>query len=73
MKANVLKKSSKIQWSIRISLLITLFSVFLTNDLLAKTAKEIDANVDKDIILFFMTDEALNNFRTSKGWEVGLL
>ena len=46
---------------------------YLTNNLLAKTAKEIDANVDKDIILFFMTDEALNNFRTSKGWEVGLL
>ena len=46
---------------------------YLTNNLLAKTAKEIDANVDKDIILFFMTDETLKNFRTSKGWEVGLL
>jgi len=142
MKANVLKKSSKIQWSIRIFLLITLFSVFLTNDLLAKTAKEIDTSVNaaierfykqvkgaekyvkaskgmlvmpnvvkgafiiggqygegalriggktvdyyntvsgsigfqiggqaKDIILLFMTDEALKKFRASKGWEAGM-
>ena len=142
MKANVLKKSSKIQWSIRIFLLITLFSVFLTNDLLAKTAKEIDTSVNaaierfykqvkgaekyvkaskgmlvmpnvvkgafiiggqygegalriggktvdyyntvsgsigfqiggqaKDIILLFMTDEALKKFRASKGWEAGV-
>ena len=26
----------------------------------------------KDIILAFMTDEALNSFRASKGWEVGI-
>ena len=26
----------------------------------------------KDIILLFMTDEALNKFRASKGWEAGI-
>jgi lipid-binding SYLF domain-containing protein len=26
----------------------------------------------KDIIIAFMTDEALNSFRASKGWEVGI-
>jgi len=26
----------------------------------------------KDIILLFMTDEALKNFRTSEGWEAGV-
>lgn len=142
MKSNVLKKSIKIQWSIRIFLLVTVFSFCLTNNLLAKTAKEIDTSVNvaierfykqvkgaekyvkaskgmlvmpnivkgafiiggeygegalriggktvdyyntvsgsvgfqiggqaKDIILLFMTDEALKKFRTSKGWEAGM-
>ena len=142
MKANVLKKSIIIQWPIRILLLITAFSVLLTNNLLAKTTKEIDASVDvaikrfyeqvkgakefakaskgmlvmpnvvkgafivggeygegalriggksvdyyntisgsigfqiggqkKDIILLFMTEEALKKFRASKGWEAGV-
>ena len=142
MKANVLKKSIKIQWSIRIFLLVTVFSFCLTNNLLAKTAKEIDTSVNvaierfykqvkgaekyvkaskgmlvmpnivkgafiiggeygegalriggktvdyyntvsgsigfqiggqaKDIILLFMTDEALKKFRASKGWEAGM-
>ncbi len=142
MKANVFKKSSKIQWSIRVFLLITLISAFLSSNLLAKTAKEIDTSVDvaiqrfykqveganefvkaskgmlvmpnvvkgafiiggeygegalriggktvdyyntvsgsiglqiggqaKDIILLFMTDEALKKFRTSEGWEAGV-
>ena len=142
MKANVLKKSNKIQWSIRIFLLITVCSFCLTNNLHAKTAKEIDASVNaaierfykqvkgaekyvkaskgmlvmpnvvkgafiiggqygegalriggktvdyyntvsgsigfqiggqaKDIILLFMTDEALKKFRASKGWEAGM-
>jgi lipid-binding SYLF domain-containing protein len=119
-----------------------MFSVFFANNLMAKTAKEIDASVDvaidrffkqvkgaeefvkaskgmlvmpnivkgafivggeygegalriggktvdyyntvagsiglqiggqkKDIILFFMTDEALKKFRKSKGWEAGV-
>jgi lipid-binding SYLF domain-containing protein len=142
MDANVSKKSTKIQWAIWIFLLITVFSIFLTNNLLAKTAKEVDGSVDvaierfykqvkgaeefvkaskgmlvmpnvvkgafilggeygegalriggksvdyyntisgsigfqiggqkKDIILFFMTDEALKKFRASKGWEAGV-
>ncbi len=142
MKANAFKKSSKIQWSIRVFLLITLISAFLSSNLLAKTAKEIDTSVDvaiqrfykqveganefvkaskgmlvmpnvvkgafiiggeygegalriggktvdyyntvsgsiglqiggqaKDIILLFMTDEALKKFRTSEGWEAGV-
>jgi lipid-binding SYLF domain-containing protein len=142
MDANVSKKSTKIQWAIWIFLLITVFSIFLTNNLLAKTAKEVDGSVDvaierfykqvkgaeeyvkaskgmlvmpnvvkgafilggeygegalriggksvdyyntisgsigfqiggqkKDIILFFMTDEALKKFRASKGWETGV-
>ena len=142
MKVMALKKNIKIQWIFRIFLLSTVCSVFLTNNLLAKTAKEIDASVDvaierfykqvkgaeefvkaskgmlvmpnvvkgalivggeygegalriggntadyyntvsgsigfqiggqsKDIILLFMTDEALKNFRASKGWEAGV-
>ena len=142
MKANMLKRFVKIQWSLGILLLITIFSVFSANNLLAKTAKEIDASVDvaierfyqqvkgaeqfvkaskgmlvmpnvvkgafivggeygegalriggktvdyyntisgsigfqiggeaKDIILLFMTDEALKKFRESKGWEAGV-
>ena len=142
MMANSLKDSIKFQWSIRIIFLTAVFSVLITNSLLAKTAKEIDASVDvaiqrfykqvkgaekyvkaskgmlvmpnivkgafivggeygegalriggksvdyyntvsgsigfqiggqkKDIILLFMTDEALKKFRASKGWEAGV-
>ena len=142
MKTILFKKSISIQYPIRILLLITVFSIFLTDNLLAKTAKEIDASVDvaierfykqvkgakdlakaskgmlvmpnivkgafivggeygegalriggksvdyyntvsgsigfqiggqkKDIILLFMTDDALKKFRASKGWEVGV-
>jgi len=142
MKTTALKKTIKIQWLLRIFLLIIVFNILLTNNLLAKTAKEIDASVDvaiqrfyeqvkgaeefvkaskgmlvmpnvvkgafivggeygegalriggktvdyyntisgsigfqiggeaKDIILLFMTDEALKNFRASKGWEAGV-
>jgi len=142
MKANLFKKSIKIQWLIRILLSITVISVFLPNNSLAKTAREIDVSVDvaierfhkqvigakelikaskgmlvmpnvakgafiiggeygegalridgetvdyyntisgsiglqiggqaKDIILLFMTDEALSQFRASSGWEAGV-
>ncbi len=142
MKADLSKKSIKIQWSIRVLLLIILFCAFLSSNLHAKTAKEIDASVDvaierfykqvegakelvkaskgilvmpnvkkgafiiggeygqgalrvggksvdyyntisgsiglqiggeaKDIILLFMTDEALKQFRASNGWEAGV-
>jgi lipid-binding SYLF domain-containing protein len=142
MKTILFRKPISIQYLIRILLLITVFSIFLTDNLLAKTAKEIDASVDvaierfskqvkgakdlakaskgmlvmpnivkgafivggeygegalriggksvdyyntvsgsigfqiggqkKDIILLFMTDDALKKFRASKGWEVGV-
>jgi lipid-binding SYLF domain-containing protein len=142
MKVDAIKKSSKIQWSIRVVVLITVISAFLSSHSLAKTAKEIDTSVDvaierfhkqvkgaeefvkaskgmlvmpnvvkgafivggeygegalriggksvdyyntisgsigfqiggqsKDIILLFMTDEALEKFRASKGWEAGV-
>ena len=134
--------SNKIKWLTRVFLMIMLMSVFLSINLHAKTAKEIDASVDaaierffkqvngakefekaskgmlvmpnvvkgaliiggeygegalriggktvdyyntisgsigfqiggqaKDIILLFMTDEALKQFRASKGWEAGV-
>jgi len=142
MKTKLFQNSIKIQWSIRVVLLITVMSGCLSNDLLAKTAREIDVSVDvaierfhkqvigakelikaskgmlvmpnvvkgaliiggeygegalrisgetvdyyntvsgsigfqiggqaKDIILLFMTDEALKQFRASKGWEAGV-
>jgi len=142
MKAILFKKSLKAQWSFRFLLLITLIGVFFATNLLAKTAREIDVEVEvaierfhkqvvgaerlieaskgilvmpnvfkgafliggeygegalridgetvdyystasgsigiqiggqkKDIILLFMTDEALKQFRDSKGWEAGL-
>jgi lipid-binding SYLF domain-containing protein len=142
MKANVLKKSNKIQYLIRILLFVPVISVCFSNNLFAKTAKEIDASVDvaierfykqvkgaeklvkaskgmlvmpnvvkgafivggeygegalriggksvdyyntvsgsvgfqiggqkKDIILLFMTAEALKKFRESNGWEAGV-
>jgi lipid-binding SYLF domain-containing protein len=142
MKTDQFIKSVKIQSSIRIFLLITVMSVFLTGNLIAKTAREIDVSVDvaierfhkqiigakelikaskgmlvmpnvvkgafiiggeygegalridgktvdyyntisgsigfqiggeaKDIILLFMTDEAIQQFRASSGWEAGV-
>ena len=142
MKADLFQQSIKIQWSIRVFLFITLFSVLLSSNVYAKTAREIDVSVDvaierfykqvqgakefvkaskgmlvmpnvkkgafiiggeygegalrvggksvdyyntisgsigfqiggqaKDIILLFMTDEALKQFRASKGWEAGV-
>jgi len=142
MKTDLFTKSVKIQWSLRILLVVTVMSVFLTGNLLAKTAREIDASVDvaierfhkqiigakelikaskgmlvmpnvvkgafiiggeygegalriggksvdyyntisgsigfqiggaaKDIILLFMTDDAIQQFRASSGWEAGV-
>jgi lipid-binding SYLF domain-containing protein len=142
MKVDAINKSGKIQWSIRVVVLITVISAFLSSYSLAKTAREIDTSVDvaierfhkqvkgaeefvktskgmlvmpnvkkgafivggeygegalrvggksvayyntisgsiglqiggqsKDIILLFMTDEALEKFRASKGWEAGV-
>ena len=142
MKTNLIERSIKLRWLICIILVLAASIVFFTNNLMAKTAKEIDASVDvaierfdkqvkgaeefvkaskgmlvmpnvvkgafivggeygegalriggktvdyynsvagsiglqiggqkKDIILCFMTDEALKKFRESKGWEAGL-
>jgi len=142
MKANLVKRSIKNQRLFWILFLILIFSAFSATNLLAKTAKEIDASVDvaigrfykqvkgaekfvkaskgmlvmpnvvkgafivggeygegalriggksvdyyntisgsigfqiggqsKDIILLFMTEEALKKFRASKGWEAGV-
>jgi len=142
MKTDLFAKSSKIPWSIRVLLLITVMSVFLSSNLFAKTAREIDVAVDvaierfhkqvigakeliaaskgmlvmpnvvkgafiiggeygegalrvdgetvgyyntisgsigfqiggqaKDIILLFMTDDAIKQFRASSGWEAGV-
>jgi len=142
MKTNMVERSTKIRWSICIILLIATPIVFFANNLMAKSAKEIDASVDvaierfykqvrgaeefvkaskgmlvmpnvvkgafivgaeygegalriggktvdyyntvagsfgfqiggqkKDIILCFMTDDALKKFRNSKGWEAGV-
>ena len=142
MKTDLFTKSIKIQGSIRVLLLITVMSVFLSSNLLAKTAREIDVAVDvaierfhkqiigakeliaaskgmlvmpnvikgafiiggeygegalrvggetvgyyntisgsigfqiggqaKDIILLFMTDEVIKQFRASSGWEAGV-
>lgn len=142
MKTDLFTKSIKIKWSIRVLLLITVMSVFLSSNLLAKTAREIDVAVDvaierfhkqvigakelinaskgmlvmpnvikgafiiggeygegalrvggetvgyyntisgsigfqiggeaKDIILLFMTDDVIKQFRASSGWEAGV-
>ena len=142
MDTDLFNNSIKNKWSIQIFLLITIIGVFLSSNLYAKTAKEIDASVDaaierfykqvkgakefekaskgmlvmpnvvkgafiiggeygegalrvggktvdyyntisgsigfqiggqsKDIILLFMTDEALKQFRASNGWEAGV-
>jgi lipid-binding SYLF domain-containing protein len=142
MKTDLFTNPIKIQWSLRVLLLITVMSVFLSSNLLAKTAREIDVSVDvaierfhkqvigtkeliaaskgmlvmpnvvkgafiiggeygegalrvggetvgyyntisgsigfqiggeaKDIILLFMTDDAIKQFRASSGWEAGV-
>ena len=53
MKANAVKKSIIVQWSIRIFISITVFGVLLANNLQAKTAKEVDASVDVAIERFY--------------------
>ena len=142
MRSNLFKFSNKIQWSVQVFWVIMIIGVFLSSNLHAKTAKEIDASVNvaiqrfykqvkgakefvnaskgmlvmpnvvkgafiiggeygegalrvggksvdyyntisgsigfqiggqaKDIILLFMTDEALKQFRASNGWEAGV-
>ena len=71
MKAKMLKRFVKIQWSLGILLLITVFSVFSANSLLAKTAKEIDASVDVAIERFYKQVKGAEEFvKASKGMLV---
>jgi hypothetical protein len=69
MKTNV-KKTIKFQWSIHIFLLIIVIGVFLTNNLFAKTTKEIDANVDKDGKLAVFESSQPNLFQQRSMQEV---
>ena len=71
MKVDAIKKSSKIQWSIRVVVLITVISAFLSSYSLAKTAKEIDASVDVAIERFHKQVKGAEEFvKTSKGMLV---
>jgi len=68
MKTILFKKSISIQSPIRILLLITVFSIFLTDNLLAKTAKEIDASVDVAIERFYKQVKGAKDLaKASKG------
>ncbi|MDH3879378.1 MAG: hypothetical protein OET18_16170, partial [Desulfobacterales bacterium] len=62
MKADLIKNSIKIQWSIRVFLLLTIISVFLSSNLHAKTAKEIDASVDVAIERFYKQVKGAEEF-----------
>ena len=71
MKANVLNRSIRFQWPFRIFLLVSVFNVFLTNNLLAKTAKEIDASVDVAVERFYNQVKGAEEFvKASKGMLV---
>ena len=71
MKAYLLKNPIKIQWSLRVFLLITIISVFLSSNLYAKTAKEIDASVDVAIQRFYKQVRGAEEFvKASKGMLV---
>ena len=52
MKTTVFERSTKMGLSIRIILLIAISIVFFANNLMAKTAKEIDVSVDVAIERF---------------------
>jgi lipid-binding SYLF domain-containing protein len=71
MKVDAIKKSSKIQWSIRVFVLITVISAFLSSHSLAKTAKEVDASVDVAIERFYKQVKGAKEFvKSSKGMLV---
>ena len=65
------QKSRKTQWLI-LSIFLTLaLSIFLSNDLFAKTAKEIDASVDVAIERFYAQVEGSEALaKTSNGMLV---
>ena len=71
MKVDSFKKYSKIQGPIRVFLLITVISAFLSDTSLAKTAKEIDASVDVAIERFYKQVGGAREFvKASKGMLV---
>ncbi len=68
MKTNMVERSSKIKRSIHIILLIAISIVFFANNLMAKTAKEIDASVDAAIERFYKQVKNAEAFvKVSKG------
>ena len=68
MNADVFKKASKIPWSIRLLVLITVISVLFSGNLFAKTAREIDASVEVAIERFYKQVKGAKEFvKASKG------
>ena len=71
MKVGMFKKTINIQWSLRVFLLIAVISAFSSGNLLAKTAKEIDASVNVAIKRFYSQVKGAKEFaKTSKGMLV---
>jgi len=71
MNADVFKKASKIPWSIRFLVLITVISVLFSGNLFAKTAREIDVNVEVAIERFYKQVKGAKEFvKASKGMLV---
>ncbi len=71
MKIDAMRKSGKIQWSLRVVVLITVISAFLSSYSLAKTAREIDTSVDVAIERFHKQVKGAEEFvKTSKGMLV---
>jgi len=71
MNADVFKKASKIPWSILFLVLITVISVLFSGNLFAKTAREIDVNVEVAIERFYKQVKGAKEFvKASKGMLV---
>ena len=71
MNADVFKKASKVPWSIRFLVLITVISVLFPGNLFAKTAREIDVSVEVAIERFYKQVKGAKEFvKASKGMLV---
>ena len=71
MNTDVFKKASKIPWSIRFLVLITVISVLFSGNLFAKTASEIDVSVEVAIERFCKQVKGAKEFvKASKGMLV---
>ena len=71
MNADVFKKASKVPWSIRFLVLITVISVLFSGNLFAKTAREIDVSVEVAIERFYKQVKGAKEFvKASKGMLV---